>query len=112
MDIFCFNAYIFRDNISIYAKCAGREETFQVDLAHLEEGVGGFWQKGPIIGLPIYHPFRLFGYLTTFGYILLVPVLYLAIYRFRKKHDEDVTGLIKNDFKNKAAVLIFAAHNG
>ena len=78
--------------VHFYTKCMGREEVFHVDLEHLDHEMGGFWQKGPVIAQPMYHPFRALAYSVAFGYIAAVPVLYLAIYRFRKRQDRDVTG--------------------
>ena len=51
-----------------------------------------FWYGDKVFALPLYHPVRLGAAFVAYAYVPVVPVLYLAIYRFRHKHDRDVTG--------------------
>ena len=83
---------VYRDNLQYYTKCTGREEIYHVDFDQLEYGVMTYWKKGPIMNLPVYHPYYLMSALLFSGYFVAVPVIYLCIYQYRKKHDTDVTG--------------------
>ena len=83
---------VFRDNVHFYTKCTGREEIYHVDFDQLKYGVMTYWRKGPSMNLPFYHPYYLLSLFFFCGYIVAVPVIYLWIYQYRKKHDTDVTG--------------------
>ena len=83
---------VYSDKIHTYTYCLGREETFVADLDNLLEDGVTFWSYGRYINQPLYHPYRLISNLVYFSYILVVPVAYVAIYRFRSKHDKEVPG--------------------
>ena len=89
-------AVVFAADMWQYTVCVGREETFLVDLDNLAGGRRtGVWRVGRVISLPLYHPFRLGMNLVNFSYMLVVPVSYVAIYRFRKKQDTNVLGTLR-----------------
>ena len=83
---------VCRDHVHYYTKCIGREEIYEFDLDHLENGAKTLWDKGVTLSLPIYHPFRILSFLVLLSYIVVIPAVYFAIYRFRKKHDDMITG--------------------
>ena len=89
----------YADNIWIYTVCMGRQETYLVDFDNLLDQEGNIlWSSGSYryINLHFYHPLRLFVALNFGVYFLLVPVIYGAIYRFRRNHDRTVPGTGRN----------------
>ena len=70
---------VCRDHVHYYTKCIGREEIYEFDLDHLENGAKTLWDKGVTLSLPIYHPFRIVTYLVMLSYIVVIPALCLAV---------------------------------
>ena len=92
---------IYAENMFRYTVCMGREEIFLYDLEDLLKDVGiPAWDYGRVISLPLYHPFRLVMNVVGLSFILVVPVAYMAIYCFRKKHDRQVHGTVQKTPKN------------
>ena len=82
---------VYREDLWGYAYCIGREETFTGYLD--EEDVDPSWWAGShFVSLPVYHPVRLFYFLSLVVYFLMTPIVYVAIYRFRRNWDRTVTG--------------------
>ena len=64
-----------------YNRCTGKEEQYFFNVPDfLEESSGG-----PMYGLPVWHPFRVFILLLFDSYLVLVPFAYLRIFLFRRK---------------------------
>ena len=92
---------IYREKSYLYLKCLGKEDDFFSQYEENGLGLRLFWL------LPLYHPFHLISILLFFGYIVVVPVGYFYIYRFRKRHDSETRGLSENSHqlrKNKNLV--------
>ena len=84
---------VYAEDMFRYTVCMGRQEIFLYDLEDLLADVGiPLWDYGRGISLPLYHPLRLFTNIFGLSVILVVPVAYIAIYSFRKKHDRQVPG--------------------
>ena len=80
----------------VYTSCINREEIFHVDLDNLlvlETGLS-FWNSGRFFSVPLYHPVRIAYYLLGLAYYLLIPVVYVSIYHFRRNHDRTLQGII------------------
>ena len=85
---------VYRDDYLSYTHCIGREETF-TDYLREEEVDPSLRNTGRYISLPLYHPARLLYFLVAMTYFLMTPMVYGAIYRFRRNHDRTVTGKYK-----------------
>ena len=84
---------VYAEDFFPYTACLGREEIFHVDLNNLLGDADlSFWNRSRFLRLPIYHPVRLTYLLTLLTYSLLIPGVYLAIFRFRWKQDRTVEG--------------------
>ena len=85
---------VYAEDMFGYTVCMGREEIFLYNLEDLSEDVGlPVWDYGRGMSLPLYHPFRLAFNVVLLSFILVVPIVYIAIYCFRKKHDHRVQGI-------------------
>ena len=65
---------------------------------------GDFFAEVPYSGiwkLPFYHPFYIVSLLSFLSDIVLVPILYVKIYQFRKKQNEKELGLSKASLKRR-----------
>ena len=81
---------VYRENILFFTICIGREEIFilheqEQDIDHSQRTEG--WSTGRFINQPIYNPVRLLLILLAITYFLMTPMVYCAIYRFRRNHD-------------------------
>ena len=86
---------VYRENILFFTICIGKEEIFilheqEQDIDHSWRTEG--WNTGRFINQPIYYPIRLLLILSVITYFLMTPMVYCAIYRFRRNHDRTVTG--------------------
>ena len=85
----------YADKTYDYNICMGREEDFRIDLDNFwDDAVTTFWEEGPLIHLPIYNLVRLVYTVASVSYILVVPVAYWKIYKFRNTQDQTVAGTI------------------
>ena len=78
----------------LYSLCMGRQETFEVDLDNISisgEDMGIMNHKR-FCRLPAHHPYKLLSWAVLGSYSIVVPTIYTAIYRFRKRHDNSVPG--------------------
>ena len=100
-------AGVFAEDIHRYTICIGREEIFRVDLDNLLEDEGiPVWSYGRGVSQPLYHPFRFAANFVALGYIVVVPVVYVAIFRFRRDHDRQVPGkILRMPFINSREAL-------
>ena len=55
---------------------------------------------------PLWAPKRLFPNLITLAFVLIVPILYGAIYSFRRKHATTMLGLCAIKFQHVAFLAI------
>ena len=77
-------SFIYREKSYIFLKCDGRAEEF---FSKMTGSVRLWWL------LPLHHPFHMLSILTFFSYMFIVPIGYLTIYVFRRKHDANLQGI-------------------
>ena len=82
----------YKDHMNTYLECMGRNELFIMNLKNPFLPV----LRGSGIALDIFHPLRLIINIVTFSYILVVPLLYCNIFRFRAKQDNKIQGTVIN----------------
>ena len=92
-----------RTNVTFF-RCLGREELFRCGkkkdfrlIFSLRYNLSNFYTTpvkfhGVEFQGPIWAPTRLFPNIANFSFVLIVPVLYGAIFRFRKKHTTTTLG--------------------
>ena len=77
--------------LGFYSECMGRQVEFLLLLPN-------FFEERPYevnrIDLPLLSPFRMLLNLQNLAFVLIVPLFYTLIYRFRKNHDKRITGII------------------
>ena len=62
--------------------------------------------------LPLHHPFHILSISAFFGYMFIVPIGYLTIYVFRKKHDASLQGLTEStQLARKSKNLVTTRYN-
>ena len=95
-------AFAYSHHIRIFLMCMGTEERFNFDIDNFfQQSTGGVG-----IRLGFFHPFRLSFNIAAFAYIVVVPILYHKIFKFRKFQDKTVKG--KSDqmeLKSKSCII-------
>ena len=72
-----------------YNECMGRQEQFLYSVPNF------FKEKtyqANRINLPLLSPYRLFINIKMLAFVVIIPVLYALIYKFRRNHDMQITG--------------------
>ena len=96
-------SFVYRDKYYIYLKCAGRADEFFTE------------RKGPVRVwwiLPLHHPFLILSISAFFSYIFIVPIGYLTIFVFRRKHDATLQGLTERSrLARKSRNLVTTRYN-
>ena len=82
---------IYRENIKMFLFCMGKMEWLVFDLQNpFLPFVGGAG-----ITLKFFNPFRLSVNTVAFAFIIVVPILYYKIFKFRQKQDNSIEGMAK-----------------
>ena len=79
----------YGNNSHILLLCMGREEAFKYNL----EYTIGSYNGGVAFNMRLYHPFRLSFNIVLFIFVIIVPVLYYKVFRFRQDQANTVPGL-------------------
>ena len=82
---------IVRTSSKGYLRCIDREEMFR--RADLEDFFQPLEASGLEFSGPLWSPHRLLLNATWFLFAFLVPIMYGAVFRFRRKHNNNITGL-------------------
>jgi hypothetical protein len=83
---------IYRENTVIYLLCMGKSELMIFSLQHPFLPIEG----GSGIKLNFFNPFRLSVNTIGYAFMVVVPVLYFKIFKFRMKQDTSVEGRFCN----------------
>ena len=96
---------IFGENAVIFLLCMGKSELMNFSLQNpflpLEGGSG--------IKLNFFNPFRLSVNTVGYAFMVVVPVLYFKIFKFRMKQDTSVAGRFRN-FILCHSILLFVGY--
>jgi len=76
-------------------RCLGREELFR--FSNLEDFLVPALSSGSELSGPFYSPIRLFINICQWSFLLVVPLLYGVIFKFRKAHDETIIGISESE---------------
>ena len=81
----------FKEKTKRYTRCMGREEEFFYNIPFFLEQPRG----GPLNNLSIWHPVRLYLVVIYNVYIVVVPIAYIKIFRFRKLDSSVISEEVK-----------------
>ena len=85
-----FASLLYRETNILFLICKGKEEMFRFDLKNFTQhklSVSGSTAK-----LSFFHPFRLCVNILSLAFILVVPIIYYKIFKYRKRQDTNIKG--------------------
>ena len=86
---------VYRDNGHVFLLCMGSEEGFKFNMENMSHKFVG----GAGYNMELSHPFRVLLNVAIFSFVIVVPLLYYKIFKFRKDQDISVQGNMTKSFK-------------
>ena len=86
-----------------FMRCMGRAEQYLYSIPFFHDEKPG----GHLNILPVSHPYRLSLYFLYYIYLVLVPYVYIKIYRFRKKNSQPGISEKERMFRKKRNIVSF-----
>ena len=91
--LFGVTTFFHLSRINLYLRCNGQEERFLYNFPDFFFNPSPSSKGSQFIKLPFFHPYRLALNTMAFSFILIVPYLYLRIYKFRNYQAFSVQGI-------------------
>jgi len=91
-------SYFYKGDSILYLRCMAREETFWFNTDDFyTETIQDQRGYQVVAGLDLMDPMHLTFFVINLSYLLVVPSVYLAIFRFRKTHDNNIRGISESE---------------